>query len=773
MAKKEKAAKPAKVKAKKKPQFNAEQGGIGKIFQKHGEKMAFGVVVLATGALVYLGWSASTTLSPDLTRQSPKKIRDLAQQARSNIEKTTPDIVEPPPPLTGILTNVSSNGIEKSELLYPYPKPTPRTIKPRKDPKLFPPIKPEVTPVTGPIAKKKENIDRKDRIALLKAWAERQAGEGSTGPGGPGGPGGIGGVGGPGSGSGKSSGPGGPGGASGGGGVGMGGPGGMMGGSGGGNLVGLLDDGYQPIGGDSVMPETAHGLVVKFLVPNELQVQEYKNNFDGTDEQSQPIVLGMQIQRAIVNGLNDADLKWELIASNMDLTVNELEKKYNWEGVGPIVADPSVLHENLTMPMPPFISRNFYDISLHSETPKGKAILSEPEKPKEEEDKGTKQRKPGEFRIDPSANAGPGMMAGGPPGVGGVRPGGGGSPYGGGRPGGGRPGGGDGDDGLASGGGGGMGMGAPGGMGMGSPRGMGGFGMGGGGSFGASAGVSKYYLLRFCDVDVEPGKFYRYRVRVIYEDPNKPQFETFGTRPAAMDESVLDRLQKEQQEREKEGEKGPYHLRFTDWSEPTPASKVNDGNYAFAGPSSKAYGGAVQRIPGQRIRFFGIEPAVQMIPVVYESSLGCDVYPSAPVDASRGVVLDVDNGSSNTKRKVIHPVSREAKELTEYPSNTGITVVDILGGETIATKTGDIEALLAPLDVMLVDNSGKVVIRTDMKDDQDFHKFVEREEEKKRSDPGGGIGGVGGYGGRGGGSGGEGGGGPPGNKGGGGPPGKK
>ncbi len=749
MAKKEKVAKPAKVKAKKKPQFNAEQGGIGKLFQQHGEKMAFGGVILATGALIYLGWSASTTLSPNLASQSPKRIRELAQQAKVNIEKTDPTIVERPPALVGIISTVTSDGYRLREVQFPYPKPTPRTIKPRKDPKLFPPIKPEVTSVTGPVAKKKPNPDIKDRIALLKDWAERQSNDSGTGPGGPGGPGAPGG-------GGKSGGPGGPGGP-GGGGAGMGGPGGMMG-AGGGNLVGLLDDGYQPIGGDAVMPETAHAIVVKFLVPNELQVQEYKNNFDGTDEQSQPLVMGMQVQRALVTGPNDADLKWELVASNLDLTVSELVKKYNWEGVGPVVADPSVLHENLTMPMPPFISRNFYDISLHSETPKGKSILSEPEKPKEEENKGKQERKPGEFKIDPGAGSGLGNMAGGPPGPGGSpygggRPGGsGGNPYGGGRPGG-RPGGGDGDGDLGAGGGGGMGMGSPGGMGMGSPRGMGGGGGGmyggGGGSFGSSGGLSKYYLLRYSDVDVEPGKYYRYRVRVVYEDPNKPQFETFGTRPAAMDESVLERLHEEQLEREKEGNKDPFNFRFTDWSEPTPAAKVVEGNYAFAGQTTKSYANFAQRIPGLKLRFFGgAEPAVQMIPVAYDATYGCDVYPAAAVEASRGAVLDV--GSTGVKKKIIHPISREAKELNDYPYNTGITVVDILGGETTALKSGEVEALLAPVDVMLVDQSGRVMVRTDMGDDQDFHKFVEREEAKRRRDPSGGMGGPGGPGGMGG-----------------------
>ena len=32
----------------------------------------------------------------------------------------------------------------------------------------------------------------------------------------------------------------------------------------------------------------------------------------------------------------------------------------------------------------------------------------------------------------------------------------------------------------------------------------------------------QYKLIRFCDTDVEPGKVYRYRVRVFLEDPNNP-----------------------------------------------------------------------------------------------------------------------------------------------------------------------------------------------------------------------------------------------------------
>lgn len=757
MAKKEKAPKtPKAAKAKKKPQFNTEQGGIGKLFQQHGEKMAFGVVFVAAAALVYLGWSASTTLAPDES-QTPEKIRSLAQSAKQNIEKTPPDVVVPPAPLTGMVENVVYDPWPNVGGKFPTPKPLPRTIKTRKDPTLFAPIKPEVTAVTGAIAWNKDNPDQPDPMAQLKAWAEKTSTpSGGGGVGGPGGEGG--GPGAPGGGGGgKSGGAGGgpPGGIGGMGGIGgLGGMGGAMGSNG---LVGLLDDGYQAFGGDKVAPKTIHAMFAKFLVPNELQVLEYKDKFDGTDEVSQVNALGFQIQRTEVKSPTDTAFNWVTIASNLDCEASALIKKYGWESVGQIVADPSVVHPNLTMPSPPFLSRNYYDFSLHSETPKGMSILVEPEKPKDEENKNEGGRKPGEFKLDPGAGGGGlagmpgGMMGGGPPGMGGN------NPYGGGRGGAlpgmgggrGRPAGGDGgDEGLGAGGGGGMRMGAPGGMGMGPPGGIGG--MGGGGMFGGGSGgsgLSKYYLLRYCDVEVEAGKYYRYRVRVIYEDPNKPIYESFGTRPAAMDESVLERQHQEQLAREKAGEKESWkqHVRFTDWSEPTPAAKVVDGNYAFAGPSSSSYGPSAQRIPGNKAKFFGAEPSAQFVPVVYDSYLGCDIYPNTPLDnIQRGTVLDFDPNGAQQKRKAIHPISREAKEVTEYPSNTGITVVDILGGETTAFRSGDIDALFAPLDVMLVDQSGRVVVRSDMADETDYYKFVERKEPRRKQEAGGGLGGAGG-----------------------------
>jgi hypothetical protein len=254
---------------------------------------------------------------------------------------------------------------------------------------------------------------------------------------------------------------------------------------------------------------------------------------------------------------------------------------------------------------------------------------------------------------------------------------------------------------------------------------------------GSGSSLSKYFLLRYCDVNVEPGKYYRYRVRVIYEDPNKPFIESFATRPSALDDTVLERLHKEALEREKSGEKGTEHLRFTEWSEPSPVAKVSSGHYAFAGPPSKGYASAALRLPGTRVRFFGNEPSVQMFPVVYNPAYAVDVYPNEPVDAVRGAVLNVDANAA-AKRKVIHPISREAKELepSEYSGITGITVVDIFGGETVATRTSETDAVYAPVEVMLVDDSGQVIIRGDIKDEADFYKFVPREEPKSRSEGG-------------------------------------
>jgi hypothetical protein len=138
----------------------------------------------------------------------------------------------------------------------------------------------------------------------------------------------------------------------------------------------------------------------------------------------------------------------------------------------------------------------------------------------------------------------------------------------------GRPGGGYGEGGMGGYGGAvgrpGGGYGGYGGYGRGGEGGMGG-GYGGGGASRSMTQKTElapkvdFWLLRFIDFSVEPGKRYKYRVKLVLADPN------FGMPENVLDSTVTDRQRKEAAEAKAAGKTKPNYRMVAEWSEPTPS----------------------------------------------------------------------------------------------------------------------------------------------------------------------------------------------------------
>ncbi len=64
------------------------------------------------------------------------------------------------------------------------------------------------------------------------------------------------------------------------------------------------------------------------------------------------------------------------------------------------------------------------------------------------------------------------------------------------------------------------------------------------GTPGVKPPLVKYKMIRFFDFTAEIGKSYRYRVRVMLEDPNRPRDKAAEPNPRILDQAVVDRLTK-------------------------------------------------------------------------------------------------------------------------------------------------------------------------------------------------------------------------------------
>jgi hypothetical protein len=469
---------------------------------------------------------------------------------------------------------------------------------------------------------------------------------------------------------------------------------------------------------------SANVIIVKALVPYRKQADEYKRVLGealGYDPmRDQPRIVFFQAQRVDVTDdpqkeIQEAD--WQLVMTPK--TAQTKAKEQRWHGVMPEVADYNYVDSNATMPVLPMMLRCMDKAMLHSEVPRGKTMaaiattVDDDEKKKKDDAAGKKEGADGGLDL-PGGMPGAGAVGGGflGPGMGDTR----GSGYpgmGGGLPG----------------------TGYPGVPGSGYP-GMGGMmpgttgpGAGGYGGSYAAAELVQYKLIRFCDTDVEPGKVYRYRVRVFLEDPNNPNTDpTNGIvnvppRRRSLSMKVIDRLNKQEAD---EASKKSYYV-LSPWSDATQPVSLPS--------TARLYTGAVEP---QRMAAGGEGAAVQqsevygnLVPVVWNDQLAIDV--STETRGYRGSVLNF------TKKQfdVLDPVSLVIKILKGYEFKNQFMVLDIRGGEDLP---GDRKELVtAPGEFALVDDTGNFRVLNELDDYKEFRRYSFADE-LVSSSPGSGMG---------------------------------
>jgi hypothetical protein len=467
-------------------------------------------------------------------------------------------------------------------------------------------------------------------------------------------------------------------------------------------------------GDTGVMPgqpvaQPCNAIVVKALAPYRKQSDEFKRVLGDAigyePMRDQPRIIFFQAQRADVTDNPSKELAeedWKIV-----MHPNKARKNFEdqrWHGVADEVADLAYVDSNITMPVPPIMLRCLDEIALHSEVPRGTRARTV-ESPGEDEDA---------EEDDGSADVAEGsdLPGGLPPGRG---------ARGSGFPGSGFPGSGF------------PGSGYPGSDYPGYGSGMGdydgeydggeydgydGYGSGypGAGYPGSSyyrAEPAQYKLVRFFDLDVEEGRIYRYRIRLLIEDPNNPNTKpergrvSVPPRRRTLSTSVIERLnEKEADEKTKDS-----YYRFTDWSEATEPVSLPSPSRVFVGKVDAAR--MVSGAGGTLIRQSEVRGNV--VPVVWNQELAIDV--GAQDKAYRGSILNLDK-----QFDVLDPVTLVIKILKEFPLNNQYLVVDMGGGEDLP---GDRKHLVKSAgEYLLVDDRGNFVVRNELDDYEKYRRYT-------------------------------------------------
>ncbi|HFB98278.1 MAG TPA: hypothetical protein ENJ62_03975, partial [Bryobacterales bacterium] len=681
---------------------------------EHVEKAVLGLAVILVGLVLYLGLTREG-VDPTLT---PDRLQQESEAARRQIHATKWEDIKNQPernPRGDFDIRVRESQQAASSTPYvitlPWNPPLGKPGLKRTDPELLPPEQLEVAAAVGPLAvvgapsplasleaakassdeAKPNKEEQQDRAPQA---GRRGGGKGRGGKGGRGRPGagegdegseqlgalgGLGGLGGKGRG--------GPGAASG-----FGGPGRVEGAEK--RVPAEVVGGYRPANsgsGDEIGVRTGYVIAVKAVVPVRKQKKLYDQAFADAvgyvPSRDRYEILLVQLERADVTEDPDRELQdkdftlvaagkasyFQIPAANKkNAWINPREGSGAWHGTPPELVDSRYVDPAGTFPCPPLMIRPLEPLMKHSRTPRG---TGQPQPTASAPSGGPA---PGQGRRPRNRAGGGGKGAamssmfglsgdndgqdnasnpsGGMPGRSGMPPG----------------------------------MGPMSGrMGAGMPGMPGMPGMSGTGGAPAQPGAAggqpntppddvEYRLIRVYDLTPQPGRKYRYRIRLFVRDPNSlvPVGQEFAAPERKhLAQSVIERLEKAEAEAAKSGGPVPYY-RTTAWSSVSPVIGLPETNRVATGPAdrilfsrggSAAVFGARPELQAVRWERHGPSATGRAVGVVWSDRFRTDVAWEFPV--RRGTVLNI----VRNEIELLDPVSLVVKQYPKPPEDTSKT----------------------------------------------------------------------------------------------------
>lgn len=468
--------------------------------------------------------------------------------------------------------------------------------------------------------------------------------------------------------------------------------------------------------GGEIIAKEARAVVVMAAVPLEKQFEEYEKAFkealDYDAVRDVPRYVLYRIERADVtaNPAQDpAQATWE------SLSIGRALGEMNLWGPSPReVVDPIALDPILTNRIPPFMQREIYETLLHPDIPIAQMQSSE-------QLAGSEILRPGDaaaagpaIKEEDLTNPNAAPIAGAN-----TQPGG----YG---------------EGMRM-------MQPPGYPAM-RPSGPGGYGEGMAGMSGSPGmAIAKFKLLRFTDTTIQPNRKYRYRVKLILEDPNNPYVGDLAPRwdpsrssplrkPSIQSMSPAALARVRAADTAKDPNTRPFLLE-TDASEPSDIVELPPVNRYFAGKATAANGNSLAIGSHPNVTYtppiLSTQPSTNLLTVGFDSNLATDV--PAEKEFFRGSTLNFEK-----EVEVIHPSLLSIHPIGKYTFNNGSMVIDILGGSDIPnvdTKRSD--KVQEPSEVLLFDGEGNLQILDETDDVEGFRRYLPPKiEEPKVPTPG-------------------------------------
>jgi hypothetical protein len=198
-------------------------------------------------------------------------------------------------------------------------------------------------------------------------------------------------------------------------------------------------------------------------------------------------------------------------------------------------------------------------------------------------------------------------------------------------------------------------------------------------------GKTEHILFRYFDSRVEPGKQYRYRVRLVLSDVNANQPEPL------LDDKVKERKQKDSR---------PFF--FTEWSEESPVATVPQPGLVFVKGNDLSANPTVS------------ESEAILLVKSLDSQFAAEIGVAG--EFARGSVLNLQRQAQIIWSSVYDPQQQPDSPVFDF--FTGQTLVDFDGGEKLGSRVP-----LAPARALLMDAAGRMTVHNELEDVQSVAEF--------------------------------------------------
>jgi hypothetical protein len=458
-------------------------------------------------------------------------------------------------------------------------------------------------------------------------------------------------------------------------------------------------------GGDTI-PKEARAVVVMAAVPLEKQFEEYEKAFkealDFDPVRDVPRYVLYVVERADVTAdpaQDPAAAQWAA------LSIGRALGEMNLWGPSPReVVEVTAIDPILTNRVPPFMQREIYEALLHPDIPIAQtqtaeqlAAAGQMVRPGDAAAAGPAIKE--EDLTNPNAAPVVGANAGGP-----------------------------GGEGMRM-------MQQPGGYPAMRPSGPG-FGegmMGMAGSPGSQMAIAKYRLLRFTDTTIQPNKKYRYRVKLILEDPNNPfdgpapRWDPTRSAPLrkpsiqSMSNAALTRVRNADATKAKDPNARPFLL-YTDASEPSDIVELPPVNRYFAGKATAGNGNPLAMGTPPNVTFtppvMSTQPSTNLLTVGFDPAMAVDV--PAEKEVFRGSTLNFEK-----EVEVIHPSLLSIIPIGKYTFRNNSIVIDFVGGSDIPNvDTRRSDKVQEPSEVLIFDGEGNLQLLDETDDIEGFRRYL-------------------------------------------------